>query len=74
VSLTVEDERMATNGGLQPFTVQTAEGTMLTQVHMPEEFLPDERIRFHWRIASFLSRDLGATWKEVEQLPDRNEM
>ena len=36
--------------------------------------MPSERIRFHWRIASYLSRDLGATWQATPQLAGRNEL
>ncbi|MBE36267.1 MAG: hypothetical protein CMI16_12065 [Opitutaceae bacterium] len=41
---------------------------------MPEESMPSERIRFHWRIASYLSRDFGSTWQATQQLPSRNEL
>jgi|GEM_PF-2375800 len=46
VTLTSGEESLAIDGGLQPFTVLTAKGTMLTQVQMPEESMPSERIRF----------------------------
>lgn len=74
VQITPAPEILAVNGGLQPFSVLTSQGTLLTQVQMPGESMPSERIRFHWRIASYVSRDHGASWQGVEQLPGKNEL
>lgn len=74
VKLTAEDERIAINGGLQPYSVQTSKGTLLSQVQLPEKPLPSERICVYWRPASYVSRDRGASWERVEQLPGQNEL
>ena len=72
VQITPGPEILAVNGGLQPFSVLTSKGTLLSQVQMPEVPIPSERIRFpHCRIASYVSRDHGASWQGVDQLPGR---
>ncbi len=78
VRLIAEDERIAINGGLQPYSMQTSSGTLLSQAQMPEKPLPSERICVYWRPASFVSRDKGVNWERVEQLreqlPGQNEL
>ena len=65
IHLVPEVERIAVDGGLQPFSVMTSKGTLLAQVQKPEELQNSERIAFHWRIGSFVSRDSGLTLAEV---------
>ncbi|MBL4575471.1 MAG: hypothetical protein JKY51_05130, partial [Opitutaceae bacterium] len=59
LKLIPQEEIMAVNGGLQPFSVITSEGTLLTQVQMPEQSHPSDRIHFWCMISSYISRDSG---------------
>lgn len=74
LTVTPLEERLAINGGLQPFALLTSRGAMIAQVQMPERSYPSERIRFHWMIGTFISRDLGLTWQRVEHRPGQNEL
>jgi hypothetical protein len=74
LQLIPQEETLAVNGGLQPFSVITSKGTLLTQVHMPEQSHPSDRIHFYWRIGSYISRDSGVNWSRADQLGGANEL
>jgi hypothetical protein len=74
LQLTPKEETIAVNGGLQPFSVLTSKGTLLTQVQMPEESYPADRIHFHCIIASYISRNSGETWNREVPWPGQNDL
>lgn len=65
-------EVMVCPGGLQPFLLCTAAGTLIVQVQSPSKPFSTSRMHYPSAIMTVISRDAGRTWAEIPLLPGDN--
>lgn len=66
------EEKMVLDGGLQPFMLCTASGSILLQAQSPNPPFPTARMHYPYAMTTIISRDKGESWKEIPLKPNDN--
>jgi hypothetical protein len=73
VQLTIGEQRLVLEGGLQPFLLGTATGALVMQSQLPDVKPFDSPIpHYSYAMGTVISRDDGASWSRIPLKPKEN--